>query len=115
MGATTIWERWDALAPDGTMFDPGMNSFNHYAYGAVCQWLFEGVAGLRPLAGRPGLRAASTSTPAIIPALGFVAAGTQSPRGEVAAEWRIDGDRVTYTSRCPRAARAASSRGAAAT
>ena len=37
-GATTIWERWDALALDGTIYDPDMNSYNHYAYGAVCQW-----------------------------------------------------------------------------
>ena len=36
-GATTIWERWDAMAPDGSIYDPDMNSYNHYAYGAVCQ------------------------------------------------------------------------------
>ena len=48
MGATTIWERWNALDENGKSFDPQMNSYNHYAYGAVCQWLFEGVAGFRP-------------------------------------------------------------------
>ena len=47
-GATTIWERWDAIGEDGKAFDPQMNSYNHYAYGAVCQWLFESVAGFRP-------------------------------------------------------------------
>ncbi|GHA37715.1 hypothetical protein GCM10007989_36940 [Devosia pacifica] len=34
-GATTIWERWDAVQADGTIYDPQMNSYNHYAYGAV--------------------------------------------------------------------------------
>ena len=47
-GATTIWERWDAIQPDGSTHPSGMNSYNHYAYGAVCQWLFESVAGFRP-------------------------------------------------------------------
>lgn len=45
-GATTIWERWDGLKPDGTFQDKGMNSFNHYAYGAIGEWLYRVVAGL---------------------------------------------------------------------
>ena len=56
-GATTIWERWDAIRADGTIYDPDMNSYNHYAYGAVCQWLFEGVAGFRPDPEHAGLPA----------------------------------------------------------
>lgn len=47
-GATTIWERWDGWTPEGGFQDPNMNSFNHYAYGAVCAWMIETVAGLRP-------------------------------------------------------------------
>ena len=94
-GATTIWERWDAVGPDGTLFDPGMNSYNHYAYGAVCQWLFEGVAGLRRSEDGPGF-AQLDLDPIIIPELGYVRARHQSPKGEVAAEWRVDGERVTY-------------------
>ncbi len=46
MGATTIWERWDSMRPDGTFQDPGMTSFNHYAYGAVGDWLYRTVAGI---------------------------------------------------------------------
>ncbi|EYD75431.1 Alfa-L-rhamnosidase [Rubellimicrobium mesophilum DSM 19309] len=95
MGATTIWERWDALLPDGTLFNPGMNSYNHYAYGAVCQWLFEGVAGLRRSEEGPGF-ARLELDPVIIPELSPVRVSHQSPKGEVAAEWRLDGDRVTY-------------------
>ncbi|MDR1445278.1 MAG: glycoside hydrolase family 78 protein [Treponema sp.] len=45
-GATTIWEHWDGLKPDGTMWSADMNSFNHYAYGAVCDWIFSSVGGL---------------------------------------------------------------------
>ena len=46
MGATTIWERWDGIKPDSTFQDPGMNSFNHYAYGAIGDWLYRRVSGL---------------------------------------------------------------------
>jgi alpha-L-rhamnosidase len=47
MGATTIWERWDGQKPDSTFQTPGMNSFNHYAYGAIGDWMYRTVAGLR--------------------------------------------------------------------
>jgi alpha-L-rhamnosidase len=47
MGATTMWEHWDGIQPDSTFQDPSMNSFNHYAYGAVGEWLYEEVAGIR--------------------------------------------------------------------
>jgi alpha-L-rhamnosidase len=45
-GATTIWERWDSMKPDGTFQDPSMTSFNHYAYGAVGDWIYRTVAGI---------------------------------------------------------------------
>ena len=54
MGATTIWERWDGIKPDGSFQDAGMNSFNHYAYGAVGEWLYRVVAGLEADAEEPG-------------------------------------------------------------
>ncbi len=53
-GATTMWERWDSLWPDGAFQDPGMNSFNHYAYGSVGEWMYAHIAGIAP--GRPGYR-----------------------------------------------------------
>ena len=46
MGATTIWERWDGQKPDSTFQTPGMNSFNHYAYGAIGDWMYRQMAGL---------------------------------------------------------------------
>jgi len=55
-GATTIWERWDGLKPDGTFQDVGMNSFNHYAYGAIGDWLYRVVAGLDIDEQKPGYK-----------------------------------------------------------
>jgi alpha-L-rhamnosidase len=46
MGATTIWERWDGIRPDSTFQTPGMNSFNHYSYGAIGDWMYRTVAGV---------------------------------------------------------------------
>lgn len=46
MGATTIWERWDGQKPDGTFQTPGMNSFNHYAYGAIGDWMYRSITGI---------------------------------------------------------------------
>lgn len=54
MGATTIWERWDGQKPDSTFQDAGMNSFNHYAYGAIGDWIYRVSAGLETLA--PGYK-----------------------------------------------------------
>ncbi|MNL45446.1 Bacterial alpha-L-rhamnosidase [compost metagenome] len=47
MGATTIWERWDGIKTDGSFQNTSMNSFNHYAYGAIGDWMYKRVAGLR--------------------------------------------------------------------
>ena len=99
-GATTIWERWDGIKADGSIFEPTMNSYNHYAYGAVCQWLFEAVAGFRPDPEQPGFRRVLFE-PIIIPALSPVAAYHDSLAGRVEASWSLAGDQVTYTFTVP--------------
>ena len=53
-GATTIWERWDGQRPDGSFQDPGMNSFNHYAYGAIGDWMYRVMAGIEIDPAAPG-------------------------------------------------------------
>ena len=58
MGATTVWERWNSVLPDGSISDTGMNSLNHYAYGAVMEWVYRDVAGLNPVEDAPGFRKA---------------------------------------------------------
>ena len=99
-GATTIWERWDAIRADGTIYDPDMNSYNHYAYGAVCQWLFEGVAGFRPDPEVPGFRRI-VFEPTILPALGFVRASHDSRRRP--RRGGLDGRGRRGRLHCPRA------------
>lgn len=58
MGATTIWERWNSVMPDGHISGTGMNSLNHYAYGAVVEWMYRNMIGIRPTADEPGFRKA---------------------------------------------------------
>lgn len=53
-GATTMWERWDSIKPDGSFQDAGMNSFNHYAYGCVGEWMYRHITGIAPA--EPGFR-----------------------------------------------------------
>ena len=99
-GATTIWERWDAIQPDGSTHPSGMNSYNHYAYGAVCQWLFEAVAGFRPDPEMPGFKHI-VFEPTIIRALSPVTCSYESAAGRIEAAWELAGDRVTYRVRVP--------------
>ena len=102
-GATTIWERWDAIGPDGTIYDPDMNSYNHYAYGAVCQTLFEVVSGIAPSAEYPGFKQVIVS-PAIFPALKFVSMWHESKSGKFSAQWAVDNDCVNYQFSIPESA-----------
>jgi alpha-L-rhamnosidase len=100
MGATTIWERWDAIQADGSIYNPQMNSYNHYAYGAVCQWLLEGVAGFRPDASDPGFKTI-VFEPVILPELSPVSAQHDSPVGQINAAWTIAGEAVRYEIEVP--------------
>jgi hypothetical protein len=92
MGATTIWERWDSLLPDGSLNPGGMTSFNHYAFGAVADWLHRVVAGLAPAA--PGYRAIRVAPQ--IPAQGLTWAKAEllTPYGRAAAGWSLEGGTV---------------------
>lgn len=54
MGATTIWEHWDGMKKDGSMWSDKMNSFNHYAYGSVAAWMYETILGIKVDESRPG-------------------------------------------------------------
>lgn len=104
MGATTIWERWDAIQADGTIYNPQMNSYNHYAYGAVCQWLLEGVAGFRPDEKAPAFKTIIFE-PLILPELSPVKGDHDSPAGKIRAEWTITGEAVRYEIEVPAASR----------
>lgn len=94
-GATTIWERWDALAEDGTIYDPDMNSYNHYAYGAVCQFLFENIAGIQPTPEAPGFDEVLIN-PTVLSGLGKISMWHDCRRGRISAQWKILGGDVHY-------------------
>jgi alpha-L-rhamnosidase len=87
-GATTIWERWDGLKPDGTFQSEGMNSFNHYAYGAIGEWMYRVVAGLEIDPREPGYRHVLAQPQ---PGGGFTSAEArlQTLYGEAASGWAL--------------------------
>lgn len=100
LGATTIWERWNGIWPDGTMADKGMNSFNHYAYGAVGDWLYGTMGGINTDENAPGFKHIIFK-PIPDERLDYVKASVLSRHGEVKAEWqRVDGQ-VKYTFTVP--------------
>jgi alpha-L-rhamnosidase len=102
-GATTIWERWDGIQPDGTI-DPDslrMNSFNHYALGAVGDWLHRSVGGLAPAA--PGWREVRIE-PLVSRLDGAPTSATSrhlTPYGPASSSWERDGDTLTLTAVVP--------------
>ncbi len=89
LGATTIWERWNSLLPDGSVSGTGMNSLNHYAYGSVVNFMVRYAAGLRPLA--PGYRKALIA-PAPNAALGYMDCTYDSVNGRYTVSWHIMND-----------------------
>jgi alpha-L-rhamnosidase len=84
-GATTIWEHWNAITPDGSFNDARMNSFNHYAYSAVGEWMYRTLAGVS--AAEPGYRRALVAP---IPGNGIDSSDfrLQTPYGEIASRWK---------------------------
>lgn len=95
MGATTMWEHWDGIRPDGSMWPADMNSFNHYAYGAVGDWLYEVAAGIQIDEKHPGFEHIIFS-PAPDRRLGFVEASIETEKGMVSSSWRIEGGQIRY-------------------
>ncbi len=96
MGATTIWERWNGLKPDGTMSDPGMNSFNHYAYGAIGEWVYKVMFGLDATEEQPGFKH-SIIYPKIGGGITFTEGTYHSFYGVHKIAWKIKGQQVEIT------------------
>lgn len=94
-GATTVWEHWDGIKPDGTMWSTDMNSFNHYAYGAVADWMYGAAAGINSDPDRPGFEHI-IFRPVTDRRLDFVKASIDTRRGTVASEWRRENGRIKY-------------------
>jgi alpha-L-rhamnosidase len=89
MGATTVWERWDSMLPDGTINPGEMTSFNHYALGAVADWMHQTIGGIAPLA--PGYSRALIA-PRPGGGLSWARASLETPHGTIATDWSVSGE-----------------------
>jgi alpha-L-rhamnosidase len=87
MGATTIWERWDGYVKGRGFQDPGMNSFNHWAFGAIGEWMWRELAGINPDDAQPGFKH-FTIRPRPCEGLPWVKARYDSIRGPIVSEWK---------------------------
>jgi alpha-L-rhamnosidase len=89
MGATTIWERWDGMKPDSSFQTPGMNSFNHYAYGAIGDWLYRRMSGIDTYEDGPGYKHIKIQ-PHVDTNFSNVAASLKTYYGLVTSSWSVD-------------------------
>jgi len=92
-GATTIWEHWDGLKPDGSMWSADMNSFNHYAYGSIGEWLIRVVAGIEVDEEKPGYKL-SHLYPRIGGGLTYACGSLDTVYGMLRSSWKLDGENV---------------------
>lgn len=93
MGATTIWERWDGIKPDSTFQTPGMNSFNHYAYGAIGDWMYRVIAGIDTEEAAPGYKQIRIK-PTPGGNLTFANADYKTYYGNLSSHWRTEGAKL---------------------
>jgi alpha-L-rhamnosidase len=94
-GATTIWERWDGWTEENGFQDPGMNSFNHYAYGAIGTWMYENITGIRSDPTSPGFKHFFLH-PHMGGGLTFARGEYRSIYGTIRSHWWIDGNRLIW-------------------
>lgn len=100
MGATTIWEHWDSMREDGSMWSTSMNSFNHYAYGSVADWLYGDAAGIKIDESNPAFEHIIFA-PVTDTRLDFVKASIESKHGAVKSEWKKENGKITYSFTVP--------------
>ncbi|MGQ7787499.1 family 78 glycoside hydrolase catalytic domain [Nesterenkonia sp. K-15-9-6] len=103
MGATTIWERWDSMLPDGSINPGEMTSFNHYALGSVAAWMHRVVGGLAPAApGYARVRVAPQPPVGVFAEeITWAETTQQTPHGLVSVAWRRDGEALVLTVELP--------------
>jgi len=104
-GATTIWERWNSYTKERGLGPVGMNSFNHYAYGCVCQWIWETAAGIAADPANPGFRHIIMK-PIPDKRLGHLTAEYQSTAGLIKSAWRYEGNKWVWDFTVPEGATA---------
>lgn len=99
-GATTVWEHWDGIREDGSFWRADMNSFNHYAYGAVADWMYGAVCGIQTDEAAPGFENVMLK-PLPDRRLGQAQASIETKYGRLFSKWEITGDTVTYEFEVP--------------
>ena len=104
-GATTIWERWNSYTLENGMGPRGMNSFNHYAYGAVCAWIWKTAAGIAADTQVPGFKHIIMK-PVFDPRLGHLEAEYKSAAGLIKSSWKYEGDKWVWNFTIPEGATA---------
>ena len=104
-GATTMWERWNGCKPDGTFATDSMNSFNHYAYGAVGDWMYENMAGIRQKEGSCGF-AEVVFRPETDDRFDWAEASIDTVRGTVGSRWQRENGKIRFTFTVPAGVRA---------
>ncbi len=98
MGATTVWERWNSLTPDGTPNPDGMNSYNHYAYGSVMEFVIKRIAGLQPnAAGYKKVKIA----PKPCKGLAEIKAEYDSVSGKIVSGYKEKNGKITFFAEIP--------------
>ena len=105
-GATSMWERWNSYTFEYGLGPSNMNSFNHYAYGCVCQWIWESAAGIAADVHDPGFRHIIMK-PVLDKRLGSLEAEYQSAAGLIKSAWKFEGDQWTWDFTIPEGATAA--------
>ena len=98
MGATTIWERWNSIRPDGSFNPANMNSLNHYAYGSIGNWLYTKLCGLEIL--EPGYKKFALR-PQFIKGITHAELTYESVYGKIAIAWRCEGGKITVDATIP--------------
>ncbi|MFI5138258.1 MAG: family 78 glycoside hydrolase catalytic domain [Sphingobacteriales bacterium] len=100
MGATTIWERWDGIKPDGTFETPTMNSYNHYAYGAIGDWMYRVIAGIDTKTDAPGYKRVLIK-PTLGGNLQNADADYETNYGKVSSHWKLEGGNLSLDVEIP--------------
>ena len=100
LGATTVWERWNSLLPDGSISGTGMNSLNHYAYGSIVDWMYRNLVGFNPCEEAPGYKRA-VIRPMPDPRVRWVKMRMDTAAGLYQVGWQYDGEALRYAVTVP--------------
>ena len=100
MGATTIWERWNSVEPDGKISGTEMNSLNHYSYGSIVEWMFRNMAGINPCEEHPGFKKFRIA-PMPNYQIGKSDVRLRAASGLIESAWEIDGKTLKFRFKVP--------------